>query len=85
MWGGRHKLICTRSWFHMGDVTGSVGTRPKHLPGQGRGLCRSEFVAHSGMRARGCGAERTRPFEARLDEGVAADQCEFARRHRCYS
>ena len=57
----------------MVDVTGYVGTRPRHCAVQDQGRCRSEFVAQSGMRARGSGAKRMRPFEFRLDKGVTVE------------
>ena len=63
--GGCHELIWTRLGLHMGNVTGSVGAIPW--------LCLSKFGVQSGMRSRGCGAERTRPFEVCLHEGATAE------------
>ena len=58
---GRPEFNLTRPGLHLGDP-GYVGARPNHWLGQGRGLCRREFVTQSEMRVRGRDAERTRPI-----------------------
>ena len=59
---------------------GSVDARPNHWPGRGQGLCQREFVAQSGIKAKGRGAERTRPVKMRALRPRRDDQRGFARK-----